>query len=191
MGGLLSAGYFLFSLFFSLVLFILWLRIALQYLRVSVLHPVSQVIHKLTDPLINPINRLFGFNKGRRSRYDWATMMILLIVEAIKIALLSLMFFGALMPIEFFILYILADLIIQPCNLLFYAVLIRAIMSWVNPTWHNPLAEIVYLLTEPLLRLGRRVIPDISGFDFSPILVIVVLKVLTLFIGGLLPVPLL
>ncbi|WP_133130025.1 YggT family protein [Legionella yabuuchiae] len=191
MGGLLSAGYFLFSLFFSLVLFILWLRIALQYLRVSVLHPVSQVIHKLTNPVVNPINRLFSFNKSRRSRYDWGTMIVLLVVEIIKISLASLMFFGVFMPIEYFILYVLADLIIQPCNLLFYAVIIRAVMSWVNPTWHNPAAEILYLLTEPLLRLGRRVIPDISGFDFSPILVIVVLKVITLFIGGLLPVALL
>ena len=72
------------------------------------------------------------------------------------------------MPILFILLYVLADLIIQPCNLLFYAIIIRVIMSYANPGWQHPLADFLRLLTEPLLILGRKIIPDISGFDFSP-----------------------
>ncbi len=84
-------------------------------------------------------------------------------------------------------LYLVADLIIQPCNILFYAILIRAIMSFVNPTWQHPLAYFLYQLTEPLLILGRRIIPNISGFDFSPLIIMVILKVITLFIESNLP----
>ena len=46
---------------------------------------------------------------------------------------------------------------------LFYMILIRVIMSFVNPHWQGPLADFLRLLTEPLLKLGRRVVPDISG----------------------------
>ena len=84
-------------------------------------------------------------------------------------------------------LYVLADLIIQPCNLLFYAILIRVIMSYVNPKWQHPATDFLRIITEPLLILGRKIIPDISGFDFSPIIMMIILKIITLFIGASLP----
>ena len=60
-------------------------------------------------------------------------------------------------------------------------------MSWINPRWQHPLADLLRLVTEPLLRLGRRIIPDISGFDFSPYVMLIMLKVITLFISESLP----
>lgn len=187
MSGLVAVSYFLFTLFFSLLSFVLWARIVLRYFHVSSLHPVSQPINRLTDPLILPLNHLFGAHKKGLPRYDWACFFILVLLEFIKFIIIGLVFIGPRFPWHFLPLFVIADLIVQFCNLLFYAIIIRVIMSWVNPMWHHPLADLLRLVTEPLLRLGRRIIPDISGFDFSPYIMLVILKVITLFVTESLP----
>ncbi len=187
MSGLITVGYFLFNLCFSFISFVLWVRITLRYFRISNLHPISQGVHQLTNPIVMPLNNLFKTNKKRLSRYDLGCFCILIFAELLKFEIINLLFLGHRLPWQLIPLYAVADLIVQPCNLLFYAILIRVIMSWVNPQWHHPAADLLRIVTEPLLRLGRRIIPDISGFDFSPYLMLVILEVITLFIGSLLP----
>ena len=187
MSGFTAVGIFLTSLFFGLVIFTLWLRIALRYFRVSALSPFSQLILTITDPVVRPVNSLFKLKYQPGQKYDWMAFIILILVECLKIVCLSLLAFHTLMPVVYIFLYVLADLIIQPCDLLFYAILIRVIMSYAKPGWQHPVADFLRLLTEPLLILGRKIIPDISGFDFSPIVIMIILKVITLFISASLP----
>ncbi len=187
MSGLLAVGYFLFALFFSLLSFVLWARIALRYVRINKLHPVNIGINKLTNPIIMPLAHRFSTNKTHISRYDWPCFCVLVLVELLKFIAIGSLFLGAMLPWSFLPLYTLADLIVQPCNLLFYAIIIRVIMSWVNPSWHHPAADVLRLVTEPLLRLGRHIIPDISGFDFAPFVILILLKIVTLFISASLP----
>ena len=187
MSGLLAVGYFLFALFFSLISFVLWSRIALRYFRISALHPISQSINGITNPIVMPVAHMFPTSKARLSQYDWPCFCVLVVVEFLKFLALGSLFLGALLPWSFIPLYTVADLIVQPCNLLFYALLIRVIMSWVNPGWQHPVADVLRRITDPLLHLGRRIIPDISGFDFSPFVMMILLKVITLFISASLP----
>lgn len=187
MSGFTSVIHFLLTLFFNLAFFVLWIRLALRYFRVSALHPVSQVIYSLTNPVIQPIERLIYPEKSPVKRYDWICFALIVILELIKFTVLSLLIFKAMMPVTYLILFALVDLIIQPCNLLFYLILIRVIMSWVNPTWHHPVADIMRLITEPLLSLGRQLVPNISGFDFSPFIILIILEVVTLFLRASLP----
>lgn len=187
MSGFTVVGFFLVSLFFNLIIFTLWLRIALRYLRISSLSPFSQLIHTLTNPVISPVNTLLKLRYESKNRYDWTAFAFLIVVELLKITMLSLLAFHTLMPLLWIVIYVLADLIVQPCDLLFYAILIRVLMSFVNPGWQHPLADFLRVLTEPLLILGRRIIPDISGFDFSPFIIMIILKVITLFISASLP----
>ncbi|RUR19265.1 YggT family protein [Legionella sp. km535] len=187
MSGFTAVGIFLTSLFFGLVILTLWLRIALRYFKVSALSPLSQVVLSVTDPVIRPIQTLFKLTYQPGQKYDWMAFIILIIVEFLKITILSLLAFHTLIPIGYLLLYIAADLIIQPCDLLFYAILIRVIMSYVKPGWQHPVADFLRLLTEPLLILGRKIVPDISGFDFSPFIIMIILKVITLFISASLP----
>ena len=187
MSGLTSAGFFLLSLFFSLVTFVLWARIGMRYFRVSSLHPTSQTINTFTNPIVKPLDGLFKSSKIRAYRYDWACFSALVITELLKFTLIMFLFFNAMPSIFLLVLYTIADLIIQPCNLLFYAVIIRVIMSWVNPHWKSPFADLIYLVTEPMIRFAQRYVPVIAGIDFSPFLVIIILKVITLFVGASLP----
>ena len=187
MSGIAAVGYFLFNLVFSAVTFFLWIRFALRYFRVSSLHPISQTIDRFTYPIIRPIQGLFTSSNIRSNRYDWACLSTLVIVEVLKFILFGLLFSGTFPSIIFLLLHALGELILEPCNLMFYAILIRVIISWVNPLLKNPMMDLLYLFTEPLLRLARSFVPVFSGIDFSPFIVMIALKVITLFIGASLP----
>ncbi len=189
MGGLMNVVYFLFTLVFSFLIYLLWARMVLRYFRVSPLHQVSDLVLSLTNPIVFPFTMLFKQTK-RLSPYDWPALIALILFEIIKFTLIGALFLSTWMPLQYVVLFTIADLIIKPCNFFFYAILVRTLMSLINPTWHHPIAGILYTITEPLLRLGRKIVPDISGFDFSPLVIILILKIFTLFISGLLPLPL-
>lgn len=191
MSGFVAVGYFLISLFFDLILFALWTRVALRYLRISSINPFSRLIYSITNPVAAPLHYLLRYRDQAKQKYDWPALILILLAELLKIIILSLIVFQTLLPFPYILLYVLADFIIQPCNLLFYALLIRVVMSYVNPQWNHPIAEFLRILTQPLLILGRKIIPDISGFDFAPFIMMIILKVITLFIKASLPWPLL
>ncbi len=187
MSGLVSVSYFLVSMVFSLVIFVLWLRIGFRYFRISQLHPIRQMIHRLTDPVFTPLMRVLQIRLTPYQRYDWVCFTVLVGVEWIKFLLLSLLYFGHPSLWTHTAAYTIADLILQPCDLLFYALLIRVVMSWLNPQWHHPLGTMLYGVTEPLLQRIRQRIPAFAGFDFSPFILMILLKIITVFVGVSLP----
>jgi YggT family protein len=58
-------------------------------------------------------------------------------------------------------------------TLYLFIVIARALVSWVNPDPRNPIVRFLYNATEPLLYRVRRILPDVGGIDFSPLVVIV------------------
>jgi YggT family protein len=62
-----------------------------------------------------------------------------------------------------------------------WIVVIRALVSWVNPDPWNPIVRFLYQATEPVLRPIRRRLPT-SGVDFSPMLVILAIYFLQRFL---------
>ncbi len=64
-----------------------------------------------------------------------------------------------------------------------WVIIIRAILSWVNPDPYNPIVRLLYQVTEPVLGAIRRRLP-VGGFgiDFSPVIVIVVILFLQQFL---------
>lgn len=191
MSGLHSVGYFLVSTLFGLAIFIVWLRIGLQYFRISTLHPIGQAVHRLTDPVILPLSKLLHIRLTRHQRYDWVSLGIVIALVFMKYLFVSMLYLG---PNELngwlIAVCTVVDLIVQPCNILFYALLIRVIMSWVNPQWQHPLTTALFMITEPMLKWARRMIPPIAGLDFSPLVIMILLKVITLFVTASLPFPL-
>ena len=57
-------------------------------------------------------------------------------------------------------------------TLLYWLILIRALISWVNPDPHNPIVQFLYKATEPILNPIRKLLPlDFRfGIDISPII---------------------
>jgi YggT family protein len=58
-----------------------------------------------------------------------------------------------------------------------WLILIRAIMSWVNPRPTNPLLVQIVRVTEPVLAPLRRLLP-LPGLDLSPLLAFVLIQLL-------------
>ena len=56
-----------------------------------------------------------------------------------------------------------------------WVIIIRALLSWVNPDPYNPIVQILYRLTEPVLAPVRYRMPNIGGIDASPIVVLLVI----------------
>lgn len=72
-------------------------------------------------------------------------------------------------------------LLAQLINLYSIAIIVRIILSWFPVTPGGAMASIfsfIYTITEPVLGPLRRVIPSFGGFDFSPIVAIVGLRLL-------------
>jgi YggT family protein len=65
-------------------------------------------------------------------------------------------------------------------KLYIWIVIIAALLSFVRPDPHNPVVQILYRLTEPVLYFIRRKMPFVvfSGVDLSPLVVILGLQLL-------------
>lgn len=64
-----------------------------------------------------------------------------------------------------------------------WIIIIRALLSWVNPDPHNPIVQFLYSITEPVMQRVRRLLPMSGmGIDFSPIVVILVIIFLQTFL---------
>ncbi|MDP8262498.1 MAG: YggT family protein [Candidatus Ancaeobacter aquaticus] len=55
-------------------------------------------------------------------------------------------------------------------TILYWLILIRTLISWVNPDPYNVIVQYLNKLTEPILRPIRRLIPMSIGIDISPII---------------------
>ena len=58
-------------------------------------------------------------------------------------------------------------------TLYMWIIIIRAVLSWVNPDPYNPIVRLLYQVTEPVMALVRRWIPLRGmGIDFSPMIIL-------------------
>lgn len=63
-------------------------------------------------------------------------------------------------------------------QILIFAIIGRALLSWFNVGPGNALGRILYEVTEPILAPMRRVIPMIGMIDITPIVAILLLNFL-------------
>ncbi|MCM8765473.1 MAG: YggT family protein [Candidatus Omnitrophica bacterium] len=67
-------------------------------------------------------------------------------------------------------------------TLLWWLILIRAIISWFSPDPFNPLVQFLYQITEPILYPLRKLIPPTFGVDLSPLLAFLLIVFLKSFL---------
>lgn len=70
----------------------------------------------------------------------------------------------------------LVDLLRYSLYILIFAVIVQAVLSWVNP--YSPVAPIFDAITRRFLRPLRRFIPPIANIDLTPLILLVLLQVL-------------
>ncbi len=69
-------------------------------------------------------------------------------------------------------------------TVMYWLILIRALISWVNPDPYNPIVQFLYRTTEPVLEPVRRFIPLLGGVDISPLVAFLGIIFLKFFLVG-------
>jgi YggT family protein len=168
---------FLVQTVFGLYIALVLLRFVLQWVRADFYNPISQLVVKLTSPVLRPLRQIIPGYGGM----DLAALMLAWLLQALELALLAVILgldrnlLGALG-------WAVPALISLAINMLLFAILIRVILSWVNPDPYHPAAGLLDRLTEPFLRPARRLIPSVSGLDLSPMVVMVALVVIEMLV---------
>ena len=68
-------------------------------------------------------------------------------------------------------------------ELYMWIMIIRALLSWVNPDPYNPIVQFLNSITEPVLYRVRQLMPmSGTGIDFSPMIVILLIIFLQSFL---------
>jgi YggT family protein len=66
-------------------------------------------------------------------------------------------------------------------TVLVIAIIIRALMSWIMPQDGSGLTRVLLDITEPILAPIRRVLPPVAGIDFSPLLALILVQLVSSF----------
>lgn len=154
----------------DLYLYVFLLRIVLHAVRADYYNPLSQVILRLTQPLVRPLQAVLPAWR----RFDLAAGLIMLLLTAVYIVIMAALW-GQHIGIGDVLLYTLIKVIVLVLNLYIFGLVIQAVLSWVGPGFSNPAGNLLWVINEPLLKPVRRVIPPTSGLDFSPLIVILAL----------------
>lgn len=175
-----NAVIFLIGTLFNLYMGAVLLRIILQWVRADFYNPISQLIWRLTQPVLAPLKNLLP----RWRKLDLAAVLLLVLLSAIYIQIIAALWnrdIGLIATLWYGLLKIAALAV----SIYTASIIIYAILSWFGPGSSNPATNILYSINEPILRPIRRVMPTLSGLDLSPLVAILVLQV----IGMLLPLP--
>lgn len=156
---------FLVDTVFSLYLFAILLRFLLQWVNADYTNPISRFLVKLTHPPLRVLRRFipaFG-------RVDTASLVLLFGVELVRVAAVAGLG-GQSFALPALAVASIAQLLEMVLDFYFFAILIRALLSWFGPAHYHPVAALLYALTEPLLAASRRLLPPMGGLDLSPLI---------------------
>lgn len=79
-------------------------------------------------------------------------------------------------------------IIVSLINIYMWIIIIRVLISWINPDPYNPIVQFLRGITDPALEAMRRIMPRFlwsTGLDFTPLLLILLLQVLMLFLKSI------
>jgi YggT family protein len=171
--GLNDAAIFVIQTLGSLYLLVVLLRFILQLVRANFYNPLCQFAVKATQPLLKPLRRVIPSMFG----LDMSSLVLALIVQMVLFAVILLLS-GYKVDVLFLAPWGLIGIFALFLKILFWAMIISVILSWVAPGSHNPGAELVQQITEPVLAPFRRIIPNLGGLDISPIFAFIALQLL-------------
>lgn len=71
------------------------------------------------------------------------------------------------------------SLILWVLNILSLLLIGRALISWVDPGYNWSISRALYSATEPILQPIRQVMPNTGMFDFSTVVAIILIQILS------------
>ena len=163
--------HFLVETLAAFFVYLLLARFHFQWLRVPFRNQIGEFVVVTTNWIVQPARRLIPPLAG----LDLASVVAAWLLQLIALVLLAALSRPA-PGIAALAVVALIDLLRFSVYILSFAVVVQAILSWVNP--ETPLGPVFDALTRPFLRPLRRVLPPIANVDLSPLVLLIVLQVL-------------
>ena len=91
---------------------------------------------------------------------------------------------GLGLPVPALLVIALAMLIQFAATALLWMIIVRAVLSFVSPDPYNPVVQMLYRLSDPILKPFQKLIPPIGGLDLSPIFVVLALQLVRMLIAA-------
>ena len=165
---------YLIQTFLSLYLVAMLLRFLLQLVRADFYNPISQFLVKVTNPLVIPMRRLIPGLGG----LDLSSLLLAVLLQLAGIILLLLINGLGLPGVFTLLVWSLLGVLGLLVNIYFFALLGMIILSWVAAGSRHPAIYLLYQITEPVMAPFRKVLPNMGGLDFSPILVFILINII-------------
>lgn len=181
MSTLIEALVYIIQTLGSLYLLVVLLRFLLQLVRADFYNPLSQFIVRVTQPLLRPMRRVIPGFGG----VDLASLVLALLIQlALMAVVLMLLGENPLNGFPALLVWAVLGIASLLLKVLFFALLISVILSWVAPGSYNPGAQLITQLTEPVLAPFRRLLPNLGGLDISPIFAFIAIHLVERFVIG-------
>ncbi len=169
---------FLVQTLIGLYMLLVLLRFLFQLVRADFYNPISQFVVKATNPPLAQLRRVIPGVAG----IDLSCIVLLIVLQLAELWIIYALK-GFDLPFMSLLFFTVAELLRLTINIFFWTILIQVVMSWVNPGSYNPVTGLLYSLNEPVLRPARRLLPPISGFDLSPLVVMIALKLVEILLS--------
>ena len=167
MGYFANAGQIVIQFVFGALIALIVLRVLLQWVRANFYNPICQFLYKATNPVLMPLRKVIPPWRN----LDIAGIVLAWLATALKLVLLYATVGQALGVLGLSVLA-LADLVDFALLLYIVLVLVRVVLSFVGADSYHPVVPLVMQLTEPVLKPFRRIIPNVGGLDFSPMVLL-------------------
>ncbi len=160
----------------AFLLLLIVVRGVMHASRVNFYNPLSQLVVRLTNPLLSPFRRALPAT-GRIDWSAWVLAIVIQIVILVAIAWVAGERWGLPDPIALLLWGIIGVLGLL-VNFYFFTLIAMIVVSWIAPGSRHPAIELIWQISEPVMAPFRALLPNLGGIDFSPILVFVTLNVL-------------
>ena len=152
----------------ALLLLVIVLRGVMHASRVNFYNPISQVIVRLTSPLLTPLRGALP----AYGRIDWAAVVSALVIQALVLAAIAWLSGDqwGVPGIPTLLAWAAVAVMGLLVNLYFFILVAMIIVSWIAPGSRHPAIELTWQISEPVMAPCRALLPNIGGIDLSPIL---------------------
>lgn len=169
MSGMQDGLIFLMTTVFDLYLFLLVARVLLAFAGASYYDPITQFVVRCTDFIVKPLRRVIPNIYG----IELSTVVLIFALELVKYVIIASISFDS-MSITGLSIIALAETLKMFVQTYFYAIILQAILSWVQPG--SPVISTLYRVTAPIMRPIQRIVPNVGGIDISPIPAMILLQ---------------
>jgi len=178
MGSLSQAISFLIETVVQLYLLAVLMRLLLEMSRADFYNPVVQLLLQITNPVIQPLQRILP----RSRTINIAGIVALYLIEVFS--LLGLMALAG-QSVDLALVLLMGVMRLLRLLLTTYMVLIiiSVILSWVGQSLRHPIIPLIYQLVDPVLMPIRQILPAMGGLDLSPLVAILAIQFLMILLG--------